>query len=332
MHGVAGAGRSILGSQHQMTDKILGVIANNINPKIYSLRLKFRRSREFKFGPHAVDLDGQGNILGRPRTAGLSCFGDPVEYLFGRFDQPRRFKEHVSPNGCGGCNVQQACYLVADERIETDPVLSQLHEDWEGQTKAIPGDGRFQHPTFGMLRAAIEDRTWTDSNDKLLADERRRIDRERKTPPAKRKRTAAPEMVAALEVERVKREQLLLAARRQFRADHRFRHLSEDRCKFTARVWHTERFLSLTGGEVSNAEIARYLISIGATYGIGSSSMVARVGDAMVRCKWLENDGEGEPVWPEFVEPIAGPQGMPLGMSAAAVTVCLDADLGDSTL
>lgn len=137
-------------------------------------------------------------------------------------------------------------------------------------------------------------------------------------------------MVAALEVERVKREQLLLAARRQRRSDHRFRHLSEDRCKFTARVWHTERFLSLTGGEVSNAEIARrYLISIRATYGIESSSVVARVGDAIERCKWLENDDEGEPVWPEFVEPIAGPQGMPQGMSADAVTVCLDADLGD---
>ncbi len=309
-----------------MTDIISGVITNNINSKIYSSRLKVRRSREFEFGPHAVDLDGKGNILGRPRTVALSCFGNPVEYLFGRFDQPRKFKEHESPKGCGGCKVQQACYLVADQRVESDPVLSQLHKDWEGQTQRIPGDGRFQHPTFGMLRAAIEDRTWTDSNDKLLADERRRRDRERKTPPAKRKRTAPPEMVVALEVERVKREQLLLAARRQCRTDHRFRHLSEDRCKFTARVWHTEQLLGLHGGQVSNAEIARYVISIGATHGIGSGSLLARVGDAIERCKWLENDDGGAPVWPEFVEPIAGPQGMPQGMSADAVTVCLDAD------
>lgn len=297
-----------------MTNNILGDIADNINEELYSVRAKYRRSREFEFGPHSVKTDGMGNILARPKTTGLACFGNPVEYMFGLFDRARVFKGNESPKDCGGCKVQQACYKVADERIESDTELSQLRTTFGQQTGRIPGGDKFRHPSFGELRAAIEKRTWTDSNDKLVADEKRRIDRERKTKPFRR-RKPTPDEVKALEEERVKREEQLLAACRDRRSDHRFRFLDDDRCKFIAHVWHAKKYLGLTGGKVSQSEIARHLSSIGATYGIKPASMNARVGDAVARCEWLEGGG----VWTDA-------KGTHQGMSASAVTVILDDD------
>lgn len=246
-----------------------------------------------------------------PLLKSLRCFADPVEYLWGEFDQPfyhytASGERDEKPWGCAGCKVKPACGTVAIHRVESDDELRVLHETWQKTTKSLSREDRYKHPSWGSFRKACAARTWTNSNDLALEQEKQRAaSRAKQRRKARRKQKNRPRSIpdailAEIEAEHNRRLAALISAKRAPNAPLYIRNLPDERCELTADVWQAEEVLSRSNRRVSGSSIAEWLTKQGKDYGIREGSLRVRVNDAVKRVTKLEQEPEDDPVWSEF--------------------------------
>lgn len=271
-------------------------------------RAKFNRNRKIAYGPDAVQTDGRGNIVSRPLTKRLPCFGDPVERLRGMYDRPFVFhhadgKADYNARGCFKCGVRDACHRVVAERLTSVPELQSLNDAWQRQTKALAGDATYTHPSYRDLVLAIERQSWCDSNDEAL-DAEADLKREKRARDARKGRQAIkpkPKKVTKATIQRInaqcdqhKAELRELAASPS--APLWLRNRSAERIDLIADAWCVQRLILEANGKGSGREVASRLLEEGAVAGPIPVRFVKLVEEALRRAASLWEHFADEPV------------------------------------
>lgn len=271
-------------------------------------RAKFNRNRKIAFGPDAVQTDGRGNIVSRPLTKRLPCFGDPVEHLRGMYDRP--FALHRADgttdyiaSGCFKCGVRDACHRVVAERLTSVQGLQSLNDAWQRQTKTLAGDATYTHPSYRDLVQAIEQESWCDSNDEALEAEAdlKREKRARDARKGRRDIKPKAKVVAHATIRRInahcdqhKAELRELAASPS--APLWLRNRSTERIDLIADAWRVQRLILEANGKGSGREVANRLLKEGAVAGPIPVRFVKLVEEALRRAASLWEHFADEPV------------------------------------
>lgn len=272
-------------------------------------RYRGNRNRVDQIRLSDLSIDDLGNIIDGPPIAGLDCFGNPVEYHRGEFDEPyirtqRDGKRVESARGCYGCKSRIACGEVSERRLEADDELLAKRDAWARDTPRLTRKKRYSHPSFTAFADACGKRVWTSAIPdataaKRAADaKRKRKERAADKRKAKRGNQITPAMSSALESERGEREGALIAAVDQAGAPLWLRNLHYRSIALTCDVWKAWMLVGLRyGGDVKPADVTRALIKGGRDYGLPERSLGARVIEAMKRIDRLESEPKGAPVW-----------------------------------
>lgn len=306
---------------------------NGLDLRASGIRRKLRRNRQIKYPPLAVKTDGLGNITKRPLTKGLKCFGDPVEWLWGRFDTPRRWGDgEPEPRGCALCPVNGYCAVTAHERIETSPQLKRLHKEWDEASISLPLDQRFKHTTWASFVNACNEHTWTDSNDCALEEEAERIaegkrERDRLQSKTKRtNRTRKPKRISA-EVQhkiaeyRDARYQEIIAQTIGPKTPLWINNRTDDRRALIVDAWQARETLERENRKASASEVVKWLQRNKGLRVEKPGSFVKRVQEALRRVNTLIESGD----WPIF-DPSASSSSLEVnsGFHPDAVIVILE--------
>jgi hypothetical protein len=284
--------------------------SENVSPvqRCAGERAKFNRNRKIAYGPDAVQTDGRGNIVSRPLTKRLPCFGDPVEHLRGMYDRPYvlhrpdRTRDY-NASGCFKCGVRDACHRVVAERLTSVQGLQSLNDAWQRQTKALAGDETYTHPSYRDLVQAIEQESWCDSNDEALEAEAD-LKREKRARDARKGRQGIkpkPKKVTKATIQRIdaecdqhKAELRELAASPS--APLWLRNRSTERIDLIADAWRVQRLILEANGKGSGREVANRLLKEGAVAGPIPVRFVKLVEEALRRAASLWEHFADEPV------------------------------------
>lgn len=252
-------------------------------------------------------LDGSGNILKRPLTERLACFGDPVERIWGRFDQPRHWGDkEPEPNGCAMCPISMFCGQVVHERIESSADLRSLYYEWEKATATMTPEDSHHHPTWSAFVIRCEECRWQDDNERQLREkEDARIDevlaKAARNAAATRRRQRKPRRVtkrvrAAIQDYRDARVIELLAEKGGIKPPLWLRNRTEERCVLIADAWWARELLERGNRRSSANEVRKLLEAEGRIEDGAPASLTKRVNDALNRADQLT----AEEKWPSF--------------------------------
>ncbi|RGP41529.1 hypothetical protein BPTFM16_01835 [Altererythrobacter insulae] len=272
------------------------------------IRGKFNRTRKgLRYQVGSVVTDGRGDILDRPQTRGLPCFGDPIEFLFGLFDQPRTWGDkEPEPKGCALCPVRMHCSHVVDERLESTPKVHGLYNQWQKATCAQKHEDRFVHPTWAPLAIACDQAGWTDKNDdnlreleeeKIAEKLREAAERSAKKRQAERTPKKVPSRILEeIQAYRDARVSEMLEAKKDSKPPLWIRNRTEERCILVADAWQARETLDRENRKSSAARVHSWLVDKGRLDANGPSAIIQRVGDALRKGEDLIADG----IWPFF--------------------------------
>jgi len=289
------------------------------------VRQKLYHNRQVSYRVGDVITDACGNILKRPLTERLVCFGDPVERVWGRFDEPRHWgDEEPEPNGCAMCPVAMFCGQVVHERIESSADLRSLYYEWERATATMTSEDRHRHPSWTAFVVRCEESRWHDDNDRMLQEKEDakialKLAKAKQNAAANRRRKRKPRTVPkriqnAIQDYRDARRSELLAVRAGAKPPLWLRNRSEKRCVLIADAWWARELLEWGNRKSSANEVRKLLLAEGRLEDGSPNSLTKRVNDALNRADRLTAEGK----WPFFdPEPnplpcgLAGPTGMP---------------------
>lgn len=258
-----------------------------------------------------VVTDGAGNIVDMPLTKGLHCFGNPVEYFRGEFDQTSKWRRLdgtiiEKPSGCAGCKSRAACGAISIERIGSGYDVTRTFQSWETETSRLSREARHSHWTFEAFADACEKAAWTTSNDERLAEKRatdaarKRKERRAERSRARRGKPITEKFLATLDHEFDIRRASLTAAARAPGAAPWLRNLSDRSISLTCDVWRANAHLNRQyRGDISAGDTAKHLTASSKCYGLPISSLRSRVIEANRRICRLEEDG-GISGWQAF--------------------------------
>lgn len=277
----------------------------NSDPRALGQRKKIRRNRKVTWPANSMTTDGYGNVTARPLTKQLPCFGDPVEWLMGRSDQPRQWGDKKpEPHGCAGCPVHAYCNTVAWERINSSPELIDAHDAWERRNYHLDAVDRYRTAEWAGVVEAINRYNWTDCNDAALVadreqreaeqlEKRRKRSRHKPKPPRPRKISAA--LHQAIQVYRDKRAEELTDLKEQANPPLFIRNRRPERVILIADAWQARETLERENKPSSGRAVFEWLVEHGKIAADAPKSMVKRVEEALVRVATLLDDD-----WPYF--------------------------------
>lgn len=250
-----------------------------------------------------VVTDGAGNIVNMPLTNSLHCFGNPVEYYRGEFDETSKWRRldgtiTEQPSGCAGCKSRAACGAISIERIGSGIDVTRAFQSWENETARLSREARYSHRTFEAFADACEKAAWTTSNDERLAEKRaadaarKRRERLAERRRARRGKPITEKFLSALDHEfDIRRASLTVAVRAPGAAPW-LRNLTDRSISLTCDVWRANAHLSRQyRGEISAGDIVKHLTASNKCYGLPISSLRSRVREANRRICRLEEDG-----------------------------------------
>lgn len=279
-----------------------------------------------------VVTDGAGNIVSMPLLKKKPCFGRPERLLRGLFGKKTwvddKGERHPGHTPCYSCEKQTpntflACHDVIAERIASSSSIESSCHRWFDETEDRFGPACFSGKNGKVWHdflSAIENHGgWTSVNDvqvklnaiaadkkekKQRADKakaRRQIDKKRRqglaSPPS-------PEFIAALDKERDRRAVELKSLRHMQGNNPRdmlwITSTPDTTWDRVADVWRAREILRHRGKGWKKKDIAEMLSQMPAYIMKKSASLQARVSEDLGRIKKLENDSEGEPMWPEW--------------------------------
>lgn len=277
------------------------------DPRADGVRQKYRRNRQIKYPPNLVLTDGVGNVTSRPLTPSLDCFGDPIEWLWGRTDRPTQFANQTpQPFGCALCPLTANCSRVAWERINSSPSIASLREVWDKEAAHLPLDRRFCTKAWADLVHACNAAQWSDTNDKELeAAKLAKCTNRRKTRAttaragrAKKHRRIRPVPMAVAQQLARYREDRVLEITLAFLAPNAplwIRNRTSERCHLIAYAWEARELLIAGNRKASGSAVLEQLRKFGRVSGEEPARMVKVVADALNRADKLVASGD----WPD---------------------------------
>lgn len=297
-------------------------------------RADYRRNRQITFSRNAVTTDGQGNILARPLTRRLPCFGDIVEHVFGLHDNQRQWGDkEPQASGCAGCQVAAYCAKVVQERLWSSSELLRLRDEWSAATALLAPAERYSHPTWTAFVDECGAHAWHDSNyEALNADDERRAAekrmkdsrraRDKRSRNKARPKAVSPALAARIDAYRDDRMlDMAVAGLDEANAPLWLRFRTAERRELLANAWWAREILLETGAKASGRQVADMLVEIGRAPTPMPNHFIKVVEEALRRVQRLLESGE----WPEFeCEPSTSPRRVNAGMSPAVVTELLD--------
>lgn len=270
-------------------------------------RRKLYRGRRIQWFPNSVITDGKGNIISRPLTKLLSCFGDPVEWLMGRGDQMSVWgRQEPEPKGCAGCPVAGFCAKIVSERLQSAQEIIDAHDRWEAASYYLDYDERYKTPLWEALVNEINRHEWLDPNDDQLEQERERLKDVKRKKPRKRSgaaksKTVRPKTVSkrmrnAIQTYRDERVNELLSQKKEPDSPLKIRNRQPDRLILIGDAWQAREMLEREGKASSGRAVFERLQAETRIPTDSPQSMIKRVEEALRRAGELID----EDAWPFF--------------------------------
>lgn len=295
-------------------------------------RRKLYRGRQIQWFPNSVITDGKGNIISRPLTKKLPCFGDPVEWLMGRGDKMRVWGEQdPEPKGCAGCPVAAFCATIVWERLQSVPEIVDAHDRWEAASYNLDYVERYKTPAWEVLVNEINGHEWLDPNDDQLEQEREhRQDAKRKKLRKRsgagksktvRLKTVTDTVRDAIQTYRDERVNEMLSQKTEPDSPLKIRNRQPDRLILMGDAWQAREILEREGKASSGRAVFERLQAENNIPTDSPKSMIKRVEEALRRVGELCDEG----AWPYF-NPLnkTRPRSMGFGLNPNCVFVVLD--------
>lgn len=301
------------------------------------VRAGLRRNRKVSYRIGDMVTDGLGNILDRPLTKGLSCFGDPIERLWGRYDEPRQWGDaDPEPRGCAMCPVKLFCYHITEERLGSCGPLHDTYLDWLNATSHLSQEDAHTHPTWTTLASAIEARRWSDANDdKLEKAEAEKVSAvlakaSAKAARARRQKKRKPRRVPRrilLKIQdyRDARLEEIVKVSQSPSAPLWIRNRDYERLVLVVDAWQARETLEYENRKGSAAEVQKWLVHHSKIEASSPVGMRQRIGEALRRAEQLVADN----TWPFFdPNPLPPPRGISgyTGLNPATIHTLIDDD------
>jgi hypothetical protein len=276
-----------------------------------------------------VRTDGQGNVVESPLIRGKPCFGRPERYVRGhrsrRHWTDRKGDRRLSETPCTRCagqsaGVYDACGSVVNERVQSSAAITATFDEWDSACGEHTGPrcfiGTRARAWHAFIDAIVDHGGWTNCNDdqvKLHSHHRRDREKTRRNAAAKKRRkrdrdarrgipaAITAEYMRELDAERDRRaartKSLTRLSGGGVKAMRWLTSLPDESCDRIADVWWARELLARGSRKTTGRAIAELMTNQGRSYGLGLSSLTARVYDDLKRIAKLENQTAGAPLW-----------------------------------
>jgi hypothetical protein len=284
---------------------------------------KFNLNQTTSFDAVDVRTDGKGIVHDMPLLERKPCFGRPERYIRGLHEEGRKFvmrdgTVQQSETACGRCPVRAACGGLSWERIKSDANIEAALSDWITATDQLTGFYQFIRTPLRFwhvyLDAIISHGPWPNVNDARvsaakIAQKQERDEKRRKSakaarmarrPKARKAKAASRQFIAAVDVERDRRLNVLLDLRQQPCVPAWITKLPVQGCERTADVWRILTILARSGNKISGKVIADELARKGQHQNAKPDSLRTVIYKDWNRVKKLENSSADDPIWTAF--------------------------------